>query len=68
VSAGAGGQALPPPGGGWSFNGSARLSGSSTKLTRAARNEAGSVVDPAAVPTSGLRDQRVAEIATSRTR
>ena len=62
VSVGAGGQALPPPGGGWSFNGSARLSGSSTELTRAARNEAGSVVDPATVPTSGLRVSFTAQL------
>jgi hypothetical protein len=47
-------QTLPRPGGGWSFNGSARMHGSSTELTGTARAEAGSVVDPTAVPTNGL--------------
>ena len=54
VTVSAGSQALPRPGGGWSFNGSARMSGASTELTRAARAEVGSVVDPTEVPTSGL--------------
>ncbi len=54
VAVSAGSQALPAPGGGWSFNGTAQMSGSSSELTRAARDEAGSVVYPAAVPTSGL--------------
>ena len=54
VTVSAGSPALPPPGGGWSFNGSAQMSGSSTELTRAAKAEAGSAVYPAAVPTSSL--------------
>ena len=58
----AGSRALPRPGGGWSFNGSARMSGSSTELTRAARAEAGSVVDPTAVPTSGLTASFTAQL------
>jgi hypothetical protein len=49
------GQAVPPPGGGWSFNGSALMSGSAAELTKAAPKEAGSAVYPVAVPTSGLR-------------
>lgn len=62
VSLSAGGKALPPPGGGWSFNGTAQMSGSSAELTRAAPDEAGSVVYPAAVPTSGLTVTFTAEL------
>jgi hypothetical protein len=50
----AGGDRLPEPGGGWSFNGSAGMAGGTAELTRAARDEAGSVVFRSAVPTSGL--------------
>jgi Abnormal spindle-like microcephaly-assoc'd, ASPM-SPD-2-Hydin/PQQ-like domain len=62
VKVSAGSQALPLPGGGWSFNGSARMLGSATRLTRAARAEAGSVVYPAAVPTSGLTASFTAQL------
>ncbi|HEY2641622.1 MAG TPA: choice-of-anchor D domain-containing protein [Streptosporangiaceae bacterium] len=51
----AGGAALPAPGGGWSFNGSAALSGSATELTQVRPSQAGSVVYPVAVPTNGLK-------------
>ncbi|HEY2316634.1 MAG TPA: choice-of-anchor D domain-containing protein [Streptosporangiaceae bacterium] len=54
VTVSAGGRTLPPPGGGWSFNGSAQMRGSATELTAAAPSEAGSAVYPVAVPTSGL--------------
>jgi hypothetical protein len=53
VTLSAGSQVLPAPGGGWSFNRSAQMSGSSTELTGRRKAEVGSVVDPAAVPTSG---------------
>jgi outer membrane protein assembly factor BamB len=51
----AGGHAVPPPGGGWSYNGSAGLSGSDSVLTGAVRNQAGSVVYPVAERTSWLK-------------
>jgi hypothetical protein len=50
----AGTAALPSPGGGWSFNGSATMSGSAAVLTGTARDETGSVVYPVPQPTSGL--------------
>jgi hypothetical protein len=46
--------AVPPPGGGWSYNGSAVLSGSDTDLTRAVAHQAGSVIYPRAVSTASL--------------
>jgi hypothetical protein len=46
--------ALPPPGGGWSFNAAARMVGGSAALTPARKNEAGTVIYPHAVPTDGL--------------
>jgi hypothetical protein len=46
--------AVPSPGGGWSFNGKAAMSGSDTVLTQAVSNQAGSVVYPRAVQTSGF--------------
>jgi hypothetical protein len=52
-----GGRKLPPPGGGWSYNGSASMGGSATFLTRAVPSQAGSVVYPVPVTTSGLRVQ-----------
>jgi hypothetical protein len=51
----AGGQALPPPGGGWSFNAAAGMSRSAALLTGTSRSAAGSVVYPVAVPTTGLK-------------
>jgi hypothetical protein len=49
VSITAGGAALPVPGGGWSYNGSATMSGSSNLLTPNASNLAGTVIEPTAV-------------------
>ena len=46
---------VPPPGGGWSFNGSAVMSGSDVDLTRAAANQAGTVIYPRAVSTAYFR-------------
>jgi hypothetical protein len=51
----AGGNRVPPPGGGWSYNSSASMAGSDTVLTQAVTLQAGSVVYPAPVSTSGLQ-------------
>jgi hypothetical protein len=48
---------LPTPGGGWSYNGAAAMSGSDTRLTQALNSQDGSVVYPMPVVTSGLRVQ-----------
>jgi hypothetical protein len=53
----AGGTALPAPGGGWSYNGSATMSGSDTDLTQAVNSQNGSVVYPNPVLTNGLQAQ-----------
>jgi hypothetical protein len=53
----AGGTALPPPGGGWSYNGSAAMSGADTTLTQAVKSQNGSVVYPTPVLTNGLQVQ-----------
>jgi lectin family protein/ASPM-SPD-2-Hydin domain-containing protein len=50
----AAGAQIPPPGGGWSYNGTAAMSGSDTALTSAQPDQAGSVVYPAPVRTDGL--------------
>ena len=55
VSVTSGTVTLPPPGGGWSYNGSAVMAGSDTRLTNAATGQSGSVVYPAAVVSNGLR-------------
>ena len=55
VSVSSGTATLPPPGGGWSYNGSAVMAGSDTRLTNAATSQAGSVVYPAPVLSNGLR-------------
>ncbi|HET7018183.1 MAG TPA: choice-of-anchor D domain-containing protein [Streptosporangiaceae bacterium] len=57
VGVSAGGQPIPPPGGGWRYNGVARMSGSDNLLTPAAPNGAGSVVFGPPVKTSGLNAQ-----------
>ncbi len=49
----AGGSPLPPPGGGWSYNAAARMSGPDTVLTPAARSAAGSVVYPSCLQPDG---------------
>jgi hypothetical protein len=46
--------AIPPPGGGWSYNGSAVMSGADTQLTPAAPSKAGTVIYPRAVSTSSV--------------
>ncbi len=51
----AGGNTLPPPGGGWSFNQTANMAGSDTKLTPVTTSVAGCVVYPVPVPTAGLQ-------------
>jgi hypothetical protein len=57
VTISAGGTSLPPPGGGWSYNGSATMSGSGTDLTQAVKSQNGSVVYPTPVLTNGLQAQ-----------
>ncbi|HET9167982.1 MAG TPA: choice-of-anchor D domain-containing protein [Actinospica sp.] len=54
VSITAGGGALPVPGGGWSFNGNATMTGSAVTLNPAAANQVGSVIYPTAVAPDGL--------------
>lgn len=54
VSVSSGGPAIPPPGGGWHYNGTAAMQGSDNLLTPAGPNSAGSVVYPIAVKTEGL--------------
>lgn len=54
VSISSGATVLPQPGGGWSYNGSAVMSGSDTLLTRAVTGQDGSVVYPVPVMTNGL--------------
>ena len=46
--------AVPPPGGGWSYNGSAALHGSDTILNHAATHQRGTVIYPRAVSTANL--------------
>jgi predicted lipoprotein with Yx(FWY)xxD motif len=55
VSVSSGPAKLPPPGGGWSYNGSAVMNGSGTRLTNAVNGQTGSVVYPAPVAANGLR-------------
>jgi len=57
VSVSSGATVLPPPGGGWSYNGSAGMWGADTRLTPAAKSQNGSVVYPVAVQTNGLQVQ-----------
>ena len=54
---------LPSPGGGWSFNRAAQMSAGATRLTTTAVSTAGSVVYPAAVPTTGLKVTFTAQLA-----
>lgn len=51
----AAGHRMPPPGGGWSYNGTATTAGSDTRLTPALASKAGSVVYPVPVQAAGLR-------------
>ena len=45
---------LPAPGGGWSFNGNATMTGADVSLTQAVANQVGSVIYPRAVDPDGL--------------
>jgi len=54
VAAAAGQQAVSPPGGGWTSNGSSRMSGTSLVLTPAATDTAGSAVYPVPEPSSSV--------------
>ncbi|HXS65202.1 MAG TPA: choice-of-anchor D domain-containing protein [Streptosporangiaceae bacterium] len=45
---------IPPPGGGWHYNGTAGMFGSDNQLTAAVTNEAGTIIFPQAVKTVGL--------------
>lgn len=54
VGISASGQSIPPPGGGWQYNGTAAMSGSDNSLTPAVPDQAGSIVFGTPVRTSGL--------------
>jgi Abnormal spindle-like microcephaly-assoc'd, ASPM-SPD-2-Hydin len=54
IGVSAGSQSIPPPGGGWNYNGTAGMAGSDSLLTPAATSDAGSVVFPEPVKTVGL--------------
>jgi hypothetical protein len=56
------GIAVPPPGGGWFFNGSSAMSGTSLRLTPLSANRAGSAVYSVAVPSNGLKVTFTAQI------
>ncbi|HXP22243.1 MAG TPA: choice-of-anchor D domain-containing protein [Streptosporangiaceae bacterium] len=56
------GIAVPPPGGGWFFNGSAVMTGTSLSLTPLQASKAGSSVYSAAVPSNGLKATFTAQI------
>ena len=58
----ANGSAVPPPGGGWSYNGAAGMAASDSVLTTAARSKAGSVVYPAPLTVGGLQVQFDAQL------
>jgi hypothetical protein len=49
-----GSRSIPPPGGGWSYNGKAGVLNSDTLLTRAVVNQAGTVIYPTPVQSNGL--------------
>lgn len=55
VSISSGAVRLPQPGGGWSYNGSASMSGPATQLTNTAKDLSGSVIYPGTVASNGLR-------------
>jgi hypothetical protein len=54
VTVTSGSASAPPPGGGWSYNGSAAMSGSDTRLTPAAKSQSGTVIYPQKISTDGL--------------
>lgn len=55
TAAPAGTTAIAPPGGGWTFNGSAGVAGTSVQLTPASSAKAGSAVYPVPEPANGIR-------------
>jgi predicted lipoprotein with Yx(FWY)xxD motif len=57
VTIGSGAVRVPPPGGGWSYNGSAIMAGPQTWLTNTVKGQSGSVVYPAPVASNDLRVQ-----------
>ncbi len=54
VAQGPGNAAVPPPGGGWTFNGSAQMSGAEVILTPAKLSQSGSVIFSVPAPSDGL--------------
>ncbi|HET9168584.1 MAG TPA: choice-of-anchor D domain-containing protein [Actinospica sp.] len=54
VSISANGTAITAPGGGWSYNGVATMSGAGTLLTPATTNQAGAAIDTTAVPSANF--------------
>jgi hypothetical protein len=58
----AAGKAVPPPGGGWTLNGSAQMSGTSLVLTTAANGQAGSAIYSVPEPSNGLTATFTAKI------
>jgi hypothetical protein len=56
------GDQVPPPGGGWSFNGAAGMAGSDTELTQAVAGQAGAAVSTATYPAAGLHAQFDAQL------
>ncbi len=58
----ASGIAVPPPGGGWRFNGSARMTATHLSLTQLAKGQAGSAVYSVPVPASGVKATFTARI------
>jgi hypothetical protein len=63
----AGGNPIPPPGGGWTYNGTAFMSGSDNVLTQAVASEAGSIVYPTPVKTAGLQVTFDAQLSSGNT-
>jgi hypothetical protein len=58
----AAGVAVPPPGGGWTFNGTAKMTGANLSLTRPVDNQAGAAVYSLPEPSSGLRAKFTARL------
>jgi hypothetical protein len=59
------GVGVPPPGGGWTFNGSARMAGSSLSLTQGATGQAGTAIYSVPEPANGVRATFTATLAGS---
>jgi hypothetical protein len=56
------GISIPPPGGGWTFNGSAKMTGTSLGLTQLTKSQAGSTVYSTPVPSDGLKATFTAQL------